>query len=61
MTSWTRSVAEPMNMGGFELKLLDVDARTFLPVFIICGILVLLTALWVLGVWVWLASRHNCK
>jgi len=60
MTSWIESVAEPMNMGQFELNLLSLDARVLLPVIVICGISLLLTALWVLGVWeyVWL-TRHD--
>ena len=63
MTTWIESVAEPMNMTGFELNLLGLNASALLPVIIICGISVLLTTLWVLGVWeyMWLASKHEHK
>ena len=63
MAGRIESVAESMNMTGFELNLSGLNASTLLPVIIICGISVLLTALWVLGVWeyMWLSSRHEHK
>lgn len=61
MNGWIETVSEPMRMGPSELQMSYLYESVFTPVAMICGVSLLLTVLWTLGVWeyLWLKQRDK--
>jgi len=49
MNGWLKIISEPMTAPEFGLGVPDPGLSDLLPVAIICGVSILLTALWVLA------------
>jgi hypothetical protein len=63
MSTWIELIPEPMRPEMMRLDLYNPGIRDFLPVAIVCGISILLTALWLLAVmeYTWLKNRHMLR
>jgi hypothetical protein len=61
MSKWIELISEPLRPEVWELDLPRLDIEKLLPVAIICGISILLSALWLLAVceYEWLRTRHR--
>jgi hypothetical protein len=60
MNEWLKVISESMNPAGLGLKLSYPNLGDFLPVAIICGVSIVLTALWLLVVfeYTWSRGKH---
>ena len=59
MNGWLKTISEPMNTIDFGLKVSYSQVGDLLPVAIVCGISILLTAVWVLAVGSYARSRRG--
>lgn len=50
MNAWLKAMSEPMNTVDFRLNLSYPEIGDFLAIVIICGISILLAAIWVLAI-----------
>lgn len=59
MNAWIESISEPMRTSFSDLQTTHLYEVLLAPVAAICGVSLLLTTLWALGVWeyLWLKQR----
>lgn len=61
MNAWIETVSEPVRTGVSDLQMSYLYEAIFTPVAVICGVSLLLTVLWTLGVWEYLWLKQHDK
>lgn len=61
MNAWIELISEPIGTGPSGLDLVLPDTTMFTPLAVVCGVSLLLTALWTLGVWEYLWLKQHEK
>ena len=60
MNAWIESISEPIRMGSLDLHISYLSKAILALMVVICGVSLLLTTLWALGVWEYLwFKQHN--
>ena len=61
MNAWIESISESIRTGPSDLQISHLYEVILTPVAVICGVSLLLTMLWVLGVWEYLWLKQCDK